>query len=290
MKKPQDRPGQLLVTSGTKSWERAGAETDHHLLADFLEEVAATETIQTAMSLAVARMKVANGSSALDLGCGTGSFFEVLAGAVGESGAFIGLDHSAGFLANARRRADAGGYGSRVTLIQGDAHDLPFPTDSFDAAHTERVLMHLDDPDVALRELMRVVRPGGWVVCVEPDLRGMRVDHPDAYRAGKILSGFCASIQHPAMGLELNRRMAEAGFVERSIDVLTEVSHEYDEDAVEFFTKAARLAVDNGWISSQESDTTLIELQRAADRGLYTSYASMFVVAGKVPSGNANPG
>ena len=278
-----DQPGRTQVTAGTKSWERGAVDAEREFLTEFLEDVAATETIRTANSVAIDRMALQPGSAVLDAGCGTGLIFEALAGAVGASGSIVGLDHGAGFLREARSRADASGYGTIVALVHADAHRLPFADGSFDAAHTERVLMHLRDPDAALRELMRVVRPGGWVVCVEPDLRGMRVDHPDAYRVGKIMSGFCASLAYPAMGLELNRRMFRAGFETRTIDVLTEVSHDYDDAVADYFTTAAQVATDNGWIFRADAERTLLELRQAADEGIFTSYASMFVVAGQVP-------
>jgi len=278
-----EQPQQPLVTDGTKSWERASVDADHELLTEFLEEVAATETIRNASSVAIERMRLQPGAVALDVGCGTGIFLSALARAVGDTGQIVGLDHGAGFLTDARARADGEGFSPIVSLTLADAHRLPFPNDHFDAAHTERVLMHLEDPDQVLRELIRVVRPGGWVVCVEPDLRGMRVDHPDSYRVSKIMSGFCASIRYPEMGLELNRRMALVGLEPRTIDVLTEVSHDYDEAAAEYFTTAARVAADNGWITPADAEGTLVELQQAADDGIFTSYASMFVVAGQVP-------
>ena len=167
----------LLVTSGTTSWDRDGARDEHDLLADFLEDVAATETIQTALSRSVAAMRLRPGDRVLDVGCGTGVIFPEIARALGSSGRIIGIDHGAGFLADAKQRAVDGGFGNQVDLFEGDAHALPFQEGSFDAAHTERVLIHLHDPDRALAEMVRVTKPGGWISCVEPDLVGMRMDH-----------------------------------------------------------------------------------------------------------------
>lgn len=279
------QPARPLVTSGTRSWDRDGAEAEQEMLAEFLEDVAASDTIQTAMSLAVERMQLAPGDAVLDLGCGTGVFFAALATAVGPSGRIVGLDHAAGFLTDARARADAAGFGATVTLTRGDAHALPFPDHHFDAAHTERVLMHLTDPDAALRELRRVVRPGGWIVCVEPDLNGMRLDLADAEKAAKLLAGFCASIRNPAMGLELNRRMASAGLVDRRIDVLTEVERDYDDADFGFFERAADTAVERGWLTRDDAAATLDAIRSAKADGVFTSYSSMFIVAGRVPGG-----
>ncbi|MCC6792617.1 MAG: methyltransferase domain-containing protein [Thermomicrobiales bacterium] len=283
MSQVSSKSPQPLVTSGTASWQRSGTTAEHELLTEFLEEVATTETIQTVKSVSIARMRLQPGARVLDVGCGTGVIFDDLATAIGPTGTITGLDHSAEFLSTARERADGAGYGNIVSLADGDAHDLPFPDASFDAAHVERVLMHLSDPDRALRELHRVVRPGGWVVCAEPDLTGMRLDLTDAEGAARIVAGFCASIGNPSIGLELNRRMAEVGFVDRIVDALTYVERDYDADSAEFFAKAARTAVERGWLDETRAQRSLEAMQTAADDGYFTSYSSMFVVAGRVP-------
>src|SRR4051794_5412243 len=150
-----------LVTSGTTSWERTGAEQEQEVLSAFLSEVAATAVIQTAIVRSVTAMRIRHGDSVLDLGCGTGAALPELARAVGATGSVTGLDHAAGFLSEARQLADREGFGDLLRLIQADAHVLPFPDGAFTAAHTERVLIHVADPDLVLQELRRVVRPGG---------------------------------------------------------------------------------------------------------------------------------
>lgn len=55
--------------------------------------------------------------------------------------------------------------------LQSDAHSLPFPDDFFDVVTCQTVLIHLEDPEQALNEMKRVVRPGGIVICAEPNNR-----------------------------------------------------------------------------------------------------------------------
>jgi SAM-dependent methyltransferase len=57
--------------------------------------------------------------------------------------------------------------------VVGDAYELPFPDGSFDAAFAHAVFMHLGDPVRALREIRRVLRPGGVVGLRDPDVTGM---------------------------------------------------------------------------------------------------------------------
>ena len=282
MNQTNSERNESLVTSGTSSW-REGVEDERELLADFLENVAATETIQIAIGRAVEAMRLRRGSRVLDVGCGTGVMFPALAGAIGATGRIVGLDHGSGFLGDARKRSVDLGFSKQLELVRADAHALPFDEHTFDAAHTERVLMHLSYPDRALRELRRVVRRGGWIVCVEPDLIGMRVDHSNPEHAALVVTGFCASIQNPAIGLELNRRFANAGLVDRRVDVLTEVERDFPADVEEFFARAASTSVKRGWLTQGDAELAIAAMRQAGEAGCYISYSSMFIVSGKVP-------
>ncbi len=93
------------------------------------------------------------GQRVLDVGCGTGVLLPAFARLVSPGGHVVGIDYAEPLLRQARDRVEAAGIAELVTLQVADAHRLPFPDARFDAAHVERVLMHLDDPDAALREL-----------------------------------------------------------------------------------------------------------------------------------------
>ncbi len=77
----------------------------------------------------------------------------------------VGVDLSAGMLAEARRRAAE--LGRPVALVQADAEVLPFVDGSFDTVAVSLVLCTVPRPDVALREIARVCRPTGRVVLLE---------------------------------------------------------------------------------------------------------------------------
>jgi demethylmenaquinone methyltransferase/2-methoxy-6-polyprenyl-1,4-benzoquinol methylase len=78
----------------------------------------------------------------------------------------VGIDQSAEMLAGARRRFATTGQG-RVELIEGQAEALPFADGSFDALTFTYLLRYVDDPAATVRELARVVRPGGQVASLE---------------------------------------------------------------------------------------------------------------------------
>ena len=113
---------------------------------------------------AVDQTGIAPGASVADIACGTGKLTAELAERVGPFGKVIGVDLSDGML----RRAQAE-YRDlvQVEFRHGDALALPIDDDGVDAATIGFGLRNLSNFEVGFRELARVVRPGGRVVCLE---------------------------------------------------------------------------------------------------------------------------
>mgnify|MGYP006277716447 CR=1 FL=1 len=108
------------------------------------------------------RIGPARGLRILDVGCGDG----VLATRLAQAGARVtGLDASADMIAAARRRAKAAGVD--VDLVEGDAGDLPFPAVHFDCVVSVATLCFVDDPRPTIREMVRVLKPGGRLILGE---------------------------------------------------------------------------------------------------------------------------
>jgi demethylmenaquinone methyltransferase / 2-methoxy-6-polyprenyl-1,4-benzoquinol methylase len=123
----------------------------------------------------VSAVAPASGERVLDVATGTGM---VAAELVARSGcSVVGVDQSAEMLSAARARFDDpsafgvsgpdAGAGGRVELIEGQAEELPFEDGSFDALTFTYLLRYVDDPRATVRELARVVRPGGRVASLE---------------------------------------------------------------------------------------------------------------------------
>jgi demethylmenaquinone methyltransferase / 2-methoxy-6-polyprenyl-1,4-benzoquinol methylase len=101
------------------------------------------------------------GDSALDVACGTGDLALELTRRVGPTGSVVGSDFSEGMLDLAREKSTA------VRWEWGNAQDLSYASDSFDAATVGFGARNFSDLDAGLREMVRVVRPGGRVVVLE---------------------------------------------------------------------------------------------------------------------------
>jgi len=152
----------------------------------------------------------------LDIGCGTGRLAERLVTARGVR-SVVGCDFSAGMLAHAADRLRPHGTAetARVALVRGDATRLPFAAASFDAAVSTEAFHWFPDQDAALRELWRVLRPGGRLLLalVSPPFEIIA----DAVEIGMRLVGqplwwttpsrLCAQVEAAGFHVECRRRI-----------------------------------------------------------------------------------
>ena len=115
-------------------------------------------------------------ASLLDLGTGTGRMLELLAPLYDRA---VGIDASPNMLAVARANLDRAGIGTAQVRL-GDIYNLPLPRDGFDVVTIHQVLHFLDDPERALSEAARMLRPGGRMLIVDfapHDLEFLREQH-----------------------------------------------------------------------------------------------------------------
>jgi len=113
----------------------------------------------------VSRVQVRPDDTVLDVATGTAAVAIELVRRTGCS--VVGLDQSTEMLAEARRRVSAAGLADRIELVEGTADDLPFPDSAFDGLTFTYLLRYVDEPGETLRELARVVRPGGSIASLE---------------------------------------------------------------------------------------------------------------------------
>ena len=112
------------------------------------------------------RMNVQKGSSALDVCCGTADWTIAMAEAVGPTGKVIGLDFSKNMLKIGQEKIKED-HLKHVSLIHGNAMELPFADNSFDYVTIGFGLRNVPDYLQVLKEMNRVLKPGGIAVCLE---------------------------------------------------------------------------------------------------------------------------
>ncbi|MEY2420352.1 MAG: hypothetical protein QOI95_419 [Acidimicrobiaceae bacterium] len=268
---------------GSDVWRDHLDAAERDRLTKILEDQAGDPFLRRVAARSIELMVVRHGDRILELGCGSGVLLPPLAEAA-RDGTVVGVDYSTEMLQEARRSVLEHEFSEQVSVVKCIASDLPFGDSTFDAAHVERVLMHLEDPDSAICEMRRVVRPGGWVVAAEPDTLGIRIDHPlDPEAMTMIAMHDVSSVRNPGIGLELNRRFAIAGLVDRRVEPLTDFDPNYDPIAVAGDRAAASELVAQGTLDADRAAAALAYLRQAAANGTYAWLGTMVVVAGRVP-------
>jgi SAM-dependent methyltransferase len=182
---------------------------------------AAARLVAAGKRLSYERMGLFPGAAVLDVGCGPGTDTLPLAEIVGETGRVDGIDHDAAMVEEAERRAEAAGVHRRVEHARGDAYALPFEDATFDAVRSERLFLHLDRPERATAEMVRVTKPGGRVVLMDTDWGTRSVDTPEVElerRIARVLTERC--LANGYSGRRLFGLMRDAGVRDLNVDLV----------------------------------------------------------------------
>jgi ubiquinone/menaquinone biosynthesis C-methylase UbiE len=157
----------------------------------------------------------------LDLGCGQGHTTRMLAEQFPNASA-TGFEHDAALVAQAS--ADLSNP-PRIAFQQGDASRLPFPSASFDLVFTRYMLLHVPDPPAVIREMLRVTRPGGFVVAYEPDCC-IEFCYPPNAAMERMSYLWRHLFPHPLIGRQLVHLFRSAGTAIHSAGAVLGMDHD----------------------------------------------------------------
>lgn len=118
-------------------------------------------------AFAVELIRLGPGQTGLDVGTGTGDLAIALASQSSPDARVIGVDFTPEMLVLAQRKIERAGLSGRVELLHADGERLQFSDDTFDACCSAFVVRNLSDVARGFSEMLRVVKPGGRVVCLE---------------------------------------------------------------------------------------------------------------------------
>jgi SAM-dependent methyltransferase len=218
------------------------------------------------------------GMRVLDCGCGPGSITVGLAEVVAP-GEVVGIDLAPRQVERAREIAAQRGR-SNVRFEAGTVYELPFPDASFDAAYAHTLLMHLREPLGALREIRRVLRPGG-VLGVCDDDHGACLWEPSTPGIRRLHALWLRAIEHgggdPYRARHQRRLLLEAGFARTEGHAGAVGGGCWaDAEATRFFARfvvhqfrepaLVDLIVGQGWASRAEMDAMVAEVRAWGDR------------------------
>jgi SAM-dependent methyltransferase len=213
------------------------------------------------------------GMRLLDVGCGPGSITLGLA-AVVAPGEVVGIDLQPSQVEQAHALTVAHGV-ANARFEVADTYQLPFPDQSFDAVFAHAVLMHLHEPARALKEIRRILRPGGVAGIRDPDWgadlftpltplleqwRGLRVQVRQ-HNGGDPFLGH----RHRGLLLEAGFARAEATASVESVGTL-EQTRRYAAWLKAQLQGFARTAMAEGWVDQATVDAIVAEIDTWAER------------------------
>lgn len=191
------------------------------------------DQLEPAQRLMLEMAEIEAGDTVLDVACGTGLVTFGAAARVGPQGSIVGTDISGEMIEAARRRAAESGY-ANVRFERCDAEELAFPDASFDVALCALGLMYVPDPARALRQMHRVLRPGGTAaVAVWGARRACGWAGIFPITDARVASDVCPMFFHLGTGDALAETFLAAGFsAVRIRRIRTELSYPSAEAAL----------------------------------------------------------
>jgi SAM-dependent methyltransferase len=213
-----------------------------------------------------ARAGIKTGERVIELGCGVGGDLALLAKGVGPTGTVLGIERSPHFANLARQSVVDLGL-TQVEVREGDAYDTGLPRGSFDGGHMRLVLVNVPRPELIARELVSLVRPGGWVTSFEADYSSHHCDPPlpawnrllDAFRAYSAAQGIDLNV-----GRRTHRLFRDAGLTDIEVDAVVHVhprGHPRRPILRDFINNVRTNLIDGGFIERDELERDLRALE-----------------------------
>lgn len=229
------------------------------------------------------KMQVREGHKVLDVGCGPGIDTINLGKLVKDGGEVIGVDFDVEMIETANKNAQSAGVSGWVSHRPADATQLPFESNIFDACRSERVLQHLEEPDLALEEIIRVTKPGGWVVVVDTDWSTLSADTPEPEIARRLWEFSINGLHYNGYsGRKLFRMFKQQQLMD--IEVEPYVFHSTDYRLARWMIMADELeqkALEEGILTLEELNRLTAGFEKAHEEGSYFGTVGGVMVAGR---------
>jgi len=267
-------------TTSPAGFGTVDASADPGGLIRFLDAANTVSGLRAAKDALLEQLALGRARAALDVGCGAGGDVAQMASLMPDGARVSGLDISEAMIAEARQRTAS--LGTRVCLRIGDAADLPYDDQGFDACRAATVLQHVPDPARVVSEMARVTRPGGRVGALEFDQETLFLDHPDPDTTRVILDTFAGAMVQGHIGRQLPRLFRAAGLADVSVTPRVILG------TAQFLRTllqdhVARLQ-GQGWLTGQRATQWWAELETRAQAGDFAGGVIVFVVTASRPA------
>lgn len=248
-----------------------------------LVQIYSTPDVVQQRKIVLSALNLRPGERILDIGSGPGLLVEDMATVIGSDGSICGVDVSGAMVALSQKRCS---HLPQVELREGDATVLPYGDNEFDAVVSTQVYEYIADVETCLKELYRVVKPGGraLVLCTDWDTLVWNTENRE--RMQHILTTFEAHCADPRLPRKIAPKLRDAGFELIKHDVYTILNPEYDENtyshgAIDFI--ASYVSGKNG-VTSEKTKTWANELRAKGQAGDYFFSISRYIFVVSKPA------
>jgi ubiquinone/menaquinone biosynthesis C-methylase UbiE len=249
--------------------------------ADYLDMTA--RIFREAKQLTYTAMHLQPGHRVLDIGCGPGIDTIALAELIGASGSVDGVDADPAMVAEAEQRASAASLRDRVHHRVADALALPWGAHTFDAVRAERVFQHLSDPGAALAEMLRVTRPGGWIVVLDADYSSGTTDSDQIDLERRLALAAAEGVRSGYVARKLYRMFTDQGLAVISVTVCPVTMTSYGALRAGLLDLVEPSALASGIVTEEELNSWHAELEQADARHAFFACGNMILVCGRKP-------
>jgi SAM-dependent methyltransferase len=232
----------------------------------------------------LAAMEIDAARTILDLGCGTGVVARRIARRAGFAGRVTGIDVSPYLIDAATRLAREEGVADIVEFRAGDSHGLALPAAGFDAVVANTLVSHVDDPRAVLKEIARVLKPGGRVAIFDGDYASMTFGSDDPAKGKADDETIINSlVTHPRVMRQMPQLLREAGLILTAgfSYVVADIGKaDFWGPAIQSFAKLLPKA---GGMTESEAATWVDALLRRSDQGIFFAASNYYSYVASKP-------
>lgn len=223
-----------------------------------------------------------DGVTLLEAGCGLGHDVFRMALLVLPDGHITGLDSSKAMIAAAQANPLAAVL--PVGFVQGDIRELPFCDQSFSRCRVDRTLQHVFEPEAAIAELIRVLKPGGLLLAYDNDWETFSIRSRCNETNRTLESLWIHSFASPAIGRHLHKSFAAAGIDHPDVYPGTSIIDDFSTaDNIYNLTQTMEKAVSKGIITPEAAISWMNDLLDLQAQGAFFVKLDAFTVLGRKP-------
>ena len=222
------------------------------------------------------------GQTILDVGCGIGLDAIQMAAQVGEIGHVFGVDNSQEMIATAK--SNAAHLKLPLTFQYGNIYQLEFKENFFDRCRVDHTFQHLSDPRAALRELIRVTKPGGKIITTDPDHDSLIIDTPYAEVNLRFIRFRSDHMQQGGIAHQLYSLCKEFDLIDVHAEPLTHIYTDYEEKKITSpYLAEIWVAQEYGAVTREEAEKWTAYLQKSIEEDRFMCMQTYIITTAVKP-------